>query len=106
MRQGRRAGKTLSLNWPLWRDGGMRMGRENEALMRHATGMSAMDGESGLRALEQALSSGHEQVLVAYGDKARIRTRLLASRYEAAAAEPAGRSEEQTSELQSVMRIS
>jgi acyl transferase domain-containing protein/acyl carrier protein/nucleoside-diphosphate-sugar epimerase len=82
-RQGKRAGKTLSLNWPLWRDGGMQMGRQNEVLMRQATGMAAMATESGLRALEQGLSGDYAQLLVAYGDKAGIRIKLLAFKYDA-----------------------
>ena len=72
-------GRTISIDWPLWRDGGMRMGAANEELMRQATGMVAMDAESGMRALERCLASGHAQVLVAYGDTARIRERLLSS---------------------------
>ncbi|MEX2631036.1 MAG: SDR family NAD(P)-dependent oxidoreductase [Tistlia sp.] len=79
-RQGRRAGRTLSLDWPLWRDGGMAMGAESESLMRQATGMAAMDAGSGLRALERALDSGQAQVLVAFGEAAAIRERLLAFR--------------------------
>ncbi|MCX7366152.1 MAG: amino acid adenylation domain-containing protein [Alphaproteobacteria bacterium] len=72
-------GRTISINWPLWRDGGMRMGAASEELMRQATGMVAMDAESGARALEQCLASDRAQVLVAYGDVARIRGRLLTS---------------------------
>ncbi|HEY0837671.1 MAG TPA: SDR family NAD(P)-dependent oxidoreductase, partial [Azospirillum sp.] len=87
--RGERAGRTLSLNWPLWRDGGMRMGGQNEAMMRQATGMAAMDTAAGLRALEQALAGGHLQVLVACGDRAAMRARLLAFSYPVAAV-PAG----------------
>ncbi|MFA6174053.1 MAG: SDR family NAD(P)-dependent oxidoreductase [Kiritimatiellales bacterium] len=89
VRQGKRAGKTLSLNWPLWRDGGMQMGPQNEVLMRQATGMAAMDTKSGLRALEQNLSGNYAQVLVAYGDKMGIRTKLLAFKYDAVETGPA-----------------
>jgi acyl transferase domain-containing protein/NAD(P)-dependent dehydrogenase (short-subunit alcohol dehydrogenase family)/acyl carrier protein len=73
-----RHGKTVSINWPLWREGGMRMGAANEALMREATGMTAMGAAEGLRAFDQALANADTQVLVAYGDGARIRERLLA----------------------------
>jgi acyl transferase domain-containing protein/NAD(P)-dependent dehydrogenase (short-subunit alcohol dehydrogenase family)/acyl carrier protein len=82
VRRGERTGKTLSINWPLWRDGGMRMGHSNETLMRHATGMAAMDAASGLHALDQALAGEHTQVMVAYGDKAAMRARLLTFRHE------------------------
>ena len=75
--QGRCFGKTLSLNWPLWQDGGMRMAEQNAILMQQATGMMPMDSASGIRAFELALHSSQSQVLVAYGDVAVIRSRLL-----------------------------
>ena len=81
-------GRTISIDWPLWRDGGMRMGAANAELMRQATGMLAMDAESGLRALERCVASDRAQVLVAYGDTARIRERLLSSPAPSSSVEP------------------
>ncbi|WP_432804134.1 SDR family NAD(P)-dependent oxidoreductase [Azospirillum argentinense] len=88
VRRGERSGRTVSINWPLWRDGGMRMGAANEALMAQATGMVAMDSADGLRALEQALAEERTRLLVAFGDADRIRGGLLAFRHPAARTEP------------------
>ncbi|HEY8357061.1 MAG TPA: SDR family NAD(P)-dependent oxidoreductase, partial [Ramlibacter sp.] len=88
---GQRSGVTVSLNWPLWRDGGMHMGAAQQELMEQATGMVAMDTASGLRALESALAADQPQVLVAHGDRARMLRALRgwAAGVEAVAA-PAG----------------
>ena len=83
--EGKRRGKTISINWPLWKDGGMNMGGANETLMFDATGMAAMPGEDGLRSLDQWLQHcvdyPHDQILVAWGDKQAIKRKLLSYDY-------------------------
>ncbi|KJV06897.1 SDR family NAD(P)-dependent oxidoreductase [Methylocucumis oryzae] len=48
VQQGRAFGKTVSINWPLWQDGGMQMTAQHQLLMRDATGMTAMPSHAGL----------------------------------------------------------
>ena len=58
---GQRRGRTLSINWPLWREGGMATAGGDgawESLMRQKTGMIAMRTTTGLCALYQALPPG------------------------------------------------
>jgi acyl transferase domain-containing protein/thioesterase domain-containing protein/NAD(P)-dependent dehydrogenase (short-subunit alcohol dehydrogenase family)/SAM-dependent methyltransferase len=50
------ASRTLSLGWPLWRDGGMRMLAPNLVRLRDATGMVPMPASVGLGALHAALA--------------------------------------------------
>ncbi|MEL7281117.1 MAG: SDR family NAD(P)-dependent oxidoreductase, partial [Pseudomonadota bacterium] len=78
---GRRTGLSLSIAWPLWQDGGMKMGAAQEALMRTGTGMQPMPTDEGLRALDLALSTDRAHVMVAYGDAKELRDKLLSFRY-------------------------
>lgn len=71
---GKRWGRTLSVNWPLWKEGGMRVDEDTELRMQQATGMIPMQTHSGLQALYQALASGHDQVLVAEGNVRKLRS--------------------------------
>ncbi|MEW9702711.1 PfaD family polyunsaturated fatty acid/polyketide biosynthesis protein, partial [Paenibacillus sp. SI8] len=72
-----RHGKTLSVNWPLWQDGGMSVDKEREAMMIQNTGMTAMQTESGIRALYRGIASGEGQIMVMEGQIAKMRQMLL-----------------------------
>ncbi|VXD25119.1 SDR family NAD(P)-dependent oxidoreductase [Planktothrix paucivesiculata] len=79
VQQGKRFGKTISLNWPLWKDGGMGVDAQTETLMQQNTGMIALETHAGLKAYEWALASEFNQVFVAQGETEKIRSRLLSS---------------------------
>ncbi|MEX3525941.1 MAG: SDR family NAD(P)-dependent oxidoreductase [Burkholderia sp.] len=84
-------GRSLSVNWPLWRDGGMGMEAATEEMMLANTGMVAMRTASGFAALARALHSGLPQVAVMEGLAERMRQKLLApaaASMQAAAAAP------------------
>ncbi|MEW9712966.1 beta-ketoacyl synthase N-terminal-like domain-containing protein, partial [Paenibacillus sp. SI92] len=72
-----RHGKTLSVNWPLWQDGGMSVDQEREKLMTQHTGMIPMRTQTGIRALYQGLVSRRDQVMVMEGNLAKMKQRLL-----------------------------
>ncbi len=59
VRDNKRSGQTLSVNWPLWEEGGMRVDKETERLMYEQTGMKAMRSASGIQALYAALPPEH-----------------------------------------------
>ena len=46
-----RHGQTLSINWPLWKEGGMRVDEETEKLMRQSMGIIPMQTATGINAL-------------------------------------------------------
>ncbi|WP_025720840.1 SDR family NAD(P)-dependent oxidoreductase, partial [Paenibacillus sp. 1-18] len=71
-----RQGQTLSINWPLWKDGGMHVDPETERAMQDL-GMIAMQTENGIKALYQSLSSGRSQVMVIEGYPERIKEAIL-----------------------------
>ncbi|MCP5002639.1 MAG: SDR family NAD(P)-dependent oxidoreductase, partial [Planctomycetes bacterium] len=72
-----RKGQTLSINWPLWREGGMGVDAPSEAMMKQSTGMEAMKTETGIRAFYQSLNFNHAQVLVMEGLVSRMRKSLF-----------------------------
>ncbi|WP_405362766.1 SDR family NAD(P)-dependent oxidoreductase [Kitasatospora sp. NBC_00085] len=75
---GERQGRTVSLGWPLWADGGMHVDAGTEQSLRERFGLVPLRTETGVRALHRALASPHSQVLVLEGDRPRLRETLLA----------------------------
>ncbi|TMC24759.1 MAG: SDR family NAD(P)-dependent oxidoreductase, partial [Chloroflexi bacterium] len=74
---GQRQGATVSINWPLWEEGGMQIETETIQMMRARLGIAVMPTETGIQTLYQALASGLAQVIVLHGQVARIKQRLL-----------------------------
>ena len=72
--------RTLSINWPLWRFGGMAVSDAAVKMMKDSTGMTPMETSSGLAAFYQALSSNEPQVMVAEGLIKRMKRKLLSPR--------------------------
>lgn len=70
---GRRKGRTVALNWPLWQEGGMRIDPANEAILRRSVGMQAMHTTNGMAAFHRSLKLAHHQLLVMEGNVDRIR---------------------------------
>jgi len=75
--RGLRAGRTLSVNWPLWQDGGMRIDAQTERMIRHNLGMAAMRTPTGFQALYTLLASDLDQGLVVEGDLEVLRRQFL-----------------------------
>ncbi len=72
-----RQGQTLSINWPLWKEGGMHVDATTEKTLKQSTGMTAMQTASGIQALYQSLYSGKDQVMVIEGDLKRLQAVFL-----------------------------
>nr|WP_305119332.1 SDR family NAD(P)-dependent oxidoreductase [Tahibacter harae] len=62
--RGERWGRTVSVNWPYWADGGMRIDAATQTLLKDRHGSLALSTAQGWAALYQALASGAAQVLV------------------------------------------
>ena len=70
--EGKRQGRTISINWPLWADGGMQMGAARMGEMqRH--GFIPLSTQSGIAAFYQAIASLQSQLLVVAGEKQKVR---------------------------------
>jgi acyl transferase domain-containing protein/acyl carrier protein len=85
---GRRAGRTLSINWPLWESGGMRVDEQTRKMVTGAMGMQLLSDASGLDAFADALAGPHPQVLVVEGDRDKVKRLLGLGEPPRPAAEP------------------
>ncbi|WP_139488191.1 SDR family NAD(P)-dependent oxidoreductase [Brevibacillus dissolubilis] len=71
-----RPGKSVSINWPIWRDGGMQVPEAAIAQLTQATGIVALSEEAGVQAFADALQGDATHLMVLEGDQTRIRTAL------------------------------
>lgn len=75
-RRQQRSGKTLSVNWPLWKEGGMRIPEQMEAFLEESLGIQTLDTETGLAAFRDVLATDTHQLLVMKGVTAKIHRML------------------------------
>lgn len=91
-RQGERCGVTRSINWPLWREGGMQMAAQDAALYLSSAGLSVLETQDGLALLDTVIEGKETQVVVGAGTPEAIESALNgrshAAAREAAAIEP------------------
>ncbi|NQX71886.1 SDR family NAD(P)-dependent oxidoreductase, partial [Paenibacillus alba] len=76
---GERFGNTISINWPLWSDGGMKLTHELERMMYETKGMIPLPITKGLETLDLLINSDKPQVAVLFGDEKRIRSYMDSS---------------------------
>ncbi|WP_145984448.1 type I polyketide synthase, partial [Bradyrhizobium nitroreducens] len=74
---GQRHGRTLSINWPLWAEGGMQVDAMTRRAMLQKMGMVPMQTSAGIKALYQAFGSAQDQVLVVQGHIEQVKQMLL-----------------------------
>ncbi|WP_238652001.1 SDR family NAD(P)-dependent oxidoreductase [Paenibacillus piscarius] len=74
---GTRNGKSLSVNWPLWREGGMKGDRHIEPALNRRFGISLLETDAGIGALEWALGREESLLLLAPGEESRIDSVLI-----------------------------
>ncbi|MER6910050.1 SDR family NAD(P)-dependent oxidoreductase [Streptomyces sp. NPDC000594] len=86
---GRRSGRSLSVNWPLWAEGGMTVDEETARVLFEDLGMAPLRTRSGVRVLHEFLLSSHSQVMAVEGDGPRIRRAFATVPTAAPAAVPA-----------------
>ena len=77
VKQKQRKGMTLSINWPLWEDGGMSIDEASRLALRDTVGMVPMKTKSGMIAFNQCLNTGFDQILVMEGDPSMIKKSLF-----------------------------
>lgn len=65
-------GRTVSLNWPLWAEGGMTVPESALHAMRQDFGLAPMPDAEGVSLLWRALGSDARQVVVGWGEPDRI----------------------------------
>ncbi|WP_410511159.1 SDR family NAD(P)-dependent oxidoreductase [Paenibacillus sp. BR2-3] len=70
--RGQRKGKTLSINWPLWSDGGFEIPENESVFYSGYLGMKMMSEGPGIRAFEEICRAGSSNLIVATGNKSKI----------------------------------
>ncbi|HYC89890.1 MAG TPA: SDR family NAD(P)-dependent oxidoreductase [Thermoanaerobaculia bacterium] len=85
---GARSGRTLSLNWSIWADGGMKLDEQTELYFRKTLGIRPLSIETGLDAFARGLATGRSQMAVLEGIQEKIET-VWGLRRKAAPAAPA-----------------
>ncbi|RZL00111.1 MAG: SDR family NAD(P)-dependent oxidoreductase, partial [Rubrivivax sp.] len=76
--QGQAHGRSVSVNWPLWAEGGMQMDEASRLALWHRTGLAPLATDAGVQALSQVLSLNGAQVVVLAGHADKIRRLVLA----------------------------
>lgn len=74
--RGRRRGASVSINWPYWQEGGMRIDAATQSVLAQSVGMHPMATAIGLRAAHRAIAMNQTQLLVAQGDPQKLLVRL------------------------------
>lgn len=71
-----RSGKTVSIAWPLWKDGGMHVSEETEQWIFNHFGFSAFTEHEGIEAWETIMNMNIPMVSLATGDTNKIKQNL------------------------------
>ena len=66
--KGKRQGKTISIDWPLWKDGGMQIPGETLKHLEKQWGIQPLTTREGVRAFEELLNGTASQGIVAFGN--------------------------------------
>ncbi|HHI92460.1 MAG TPA: SDR family NAD(P)-dependent oxidoreductase [Gammaproteobacteria bacterium] len=78
--QGKRSGRAIAINWPLWKNGGIGVIKEEEDHLWDVFGMKALENDRGLfifdNILRQGMTSLPDQLIVIEGDQYKIEKHL------------------------------
>lgn len=66
--KGLRTGKTIVTNWPLWKEGAMHFSSGGEQLYLQSSGMTYLEKEDGILALENIIQQENTQVAIVSAD--------------------------------------
>jgi acyl transferase domain-containing protein len=75
-----RKGKSISINWPLWKEGGMKIAEVDgggKGWVRSYLGMNSLEMEDGFKSFDYILSADVNHMIVVNGDKEKLSAFLL-----------------------------
>lgn len=78
-RQQQRSGKTISINWPLWAEGGAKVDIAIEEWMQKTFGLKTLSTHEGITAFLTALNQNYSQFIVMSGNHHQIEHAIIAS---------------------------
>ncbi len=70
IREGKKKGKTIAINWPYWKNGGMQLKKNAAEFYERTFRTHPLTNEQGLFALKRAMQLSQEQLVVMNGKKA------------------------------------
>lgn len=76
VKKGTRQGKTLSINWPYWQNGGMTLSNKEAENLTKMFGFVPLENRDGLQALSDGLASVFDQIAVLDGNHKQIQKML------------------------------
>ncbi|PRA46425.1 SDR family NAD(P)-dependent oxidoreductase, partial [Paenibacillus sp. MYb67] len=71
---GQRSGRTISINWPLWANGGMSIDPVYEQQLEAKTGLVPLPPNEGMQLFDSLMMNGSPQTVVMYGKPSLIRS--------------------------------
>jgi acyl transferase domain-containing protein/enoyl-CoA hydratase/carnithine racemase/acyl carrier protein/short-subunit dehydrogenase/SAM-dependent methyltransferase len=77
---GERKGRTVSIAWPHWLEGGMHIDAGSAAQLEARTGMRSLETAQAVETLHRCLALPHGALMVMHGDPAAMRRALAAER--------------------------
>lgn len=69
VRQGKRKGKSISINWPSWEGVGLELGNANKQFLLDNYGMSSLPIQTGLNFFNRIVNSDLTQCIIYYGTR-------------------------------------
>jgi acyl transferase domain-containing protein/acyl carrier protein len=72
-----RFGRTVSINWPLWKHGGMSVDNSTIVQLQERYGLAVLENNEGINAFYASLKSKEAQVLVVSGDPRKLREKVF-----------------------------
>lgn len=77
--KGQRYGMTYTVNWPLWKHGGMHVDEDTKNAAEEAVGLTVLSNESGIKLLHTILQNGKSHAVPLPGDTKKLREAFLPS---------------------------
>lgn len=78
VQKNQRQGHSISINWPLWQQGGMQVSDAVQARMKKHRGMTPLPTAEGLKSFQRILAGRKAQVMVVHGQPHKLRKTLQA----------------------------
>lgn len=69
--------KYISINWPLWEEGGMEIKKEMVDIIKNSTGIVPINTKYAMKEIEECIACSESQVLVNYGIEAIINKKIF-----------------------------
>ncbi len=69
--------KMVSINWPLWKEGGMEVESRTEEMLKQTLGIVPLTTEKGYAGFQSALNGPYNRIVVAEGQSRLLRKKLL-----------------------------